>query len=40
MNLKEFRHFVGNEAKGQISKRVVQEDKAAKFSEKQIFLTV
>ena len=39
MNLKEFHHFVGNEAKGRISKRVFQENKARQISEKQIFLT-
>ena len=31
--------FVGNKAKGQISKRVFQENKAFKFSEKGTFLT-
>ena len=31
--------FVGNKAKGQISKRVLQETKHATFSDKQKFLT-
>ena len=31
--------IVGNEAKGRISKRVLQETKRAKFSEKRTFLT-
>ena len=30
--------FVGNKAKGRISKRVFQEKKHAKFSEKRTFL--
>ena len=34
MNLKEFHHFVGNEAKGRISKRVFQENKARQIFQK------
>ena len=36
---KKKQYFVGNKAKGRISKQVFQENKHAKFSEKQIFLT-
>ena len=32
-------HFVGNKANGRISKRLFQENKRAKFSEKRTFLT-
>ena len=32
-------YFVGNKAKGRIPKRVFQETKHAKFSEKRLFLT-
>ena len=32
-------HFVGNKANGRISKRLFQENKQAKFSEKRTFLT-
>ena len=34
-----FRYYVGNKAKGRISKRVFQEKKARQISEKRTFLT-